>query len=108
LVDTVAANAAAEDVLKNFDPFWSDAERLDSEPAVARTKLSDAMEKSQEAEASLRDRANALASIDRALGQTSELHRTTVAQLKRQQIAAQRDELEAQAGGRQGDAKTNS
>lgn len=81
LADAAAANAAAEDVLKNFSPLWSEAERLDAELATARTEFNDAMEKSQQAEATLRDRADALATIDQTLGQTSETHLTTVGQL---------------------------
>lgn len=68
----------------NFGPLWSEAERLDSELAAARTELNDAMEKSREAEATLRDKVDALATIDQILGQTSELHRTTALQLNSQ------------------------
>lgn len=84
LADAVTANVAAEDVLKNFGPLWSEAERLDAELAATRTEFNDAMEKSQQAEATLRDKADALATINQTLGQTSELHRTTAAQLKSQ------------------------
>jgi exonuclease SbcC len=84
LADAVTANAAAEDVLKNFGPLWSEAERLDTELATARTEFNDAMEKSQQAETTLRHRADALATIDQTLGQTSELHLTTVGQLDSQ------------------------
>jgi exonuclease SbcC len=84
LVDAVTTNVAAEDLLKNFGPIWSEAERLDAELAAARTELNDAMQKSQQAEAMLRDKADVLATIDRTLGQTSELHRTTAAQLNSQ------------------------
>ncbi|HYL31524.1 MAG TPA: AAA family ATPase [Stellaceae bacterium] len=84
LADAATANVAAEDVLKNFGPLWSEAERLDTELAAARTELNDAIEKSQQAEATLRDKADALATIDQTLGQTSELHRTTAAQLMSQ------------------------
>lgn len=84
LADAATANAAAEDVLKNFGPLWSEAERLDTELATARTEFNDAMEKSQQAEVTLRDRADALATIDHTLGQTSELHLTTVGQLDNQ------------------------
>lgn len=84
LADAVTANVAAEDVLKNFGPLWSEAERLDTELATARIEFNDAMEKSQQAEATLRDKADALATIDQNLGQTSELHRRTVAQLNSQ------------------------
>lgn len=84
LADAVTANVAAEDVLKNFGPLWSEAERLDAELTTARTEFNDAMEKSQKAEATLRDKADALATIDQALGQTSESYRTTAAQLSNQ------------------------
>lgn len=84
LANAVTANVAAEDVLKNFGPLWSEAERLDTELATARIEFNDAMEKSQQAEATLRDKADALATIDQNLGQTSELHRGTVAQLNSQ------------------------
>ncbi|MUZ65283.1 AAA family ATPase [Agrobacterium vitis] len=84
LADAATANVAAEDVLKNFGPLWSEAERLDSELAAARTELNDAMEKSRQAEATLRDKVDALAAIDQILGQTSELHRTTASQLNSQ------------------------
>jgi len=84
LADAITANAAAEDVLKNFGPLWSEAERLDTELATARTEFNDAMEKSQQAETTLRHRADALATIDQTLGQTSELHLTTVGQLDSQ------------------------
>lgn len=84
LADAVTANVAAEDVLKNFGPLWSKAERLDTELATARIEFNDAIEKSQQAEATLRDKADALATIDQNLGQTSELHHRTVAQLNSQ------------------------
>lgn len=84
LADATIANVAAEGVLKNFGPLWSEAERLDAELAASRTEFNDAMEKSQQAEAALRDKADALATIDQTLGQTSELHRKTAAQLKSQ------------------------
>lgn len=84
LAVAATANVAAEDVLKNFGPLWSEAERLDTELAAARTEFNDAMEKSQQAEATLRDKADALATIDQTLDQTSESHRTTVAQLNSQ------------------------
>ncbi|ODT21759.1 MAG: exonuclease SbcC [Kaistia sp. SCN 65-12] len=84
LSDAATANVAAEDILKNFGTLWSEAERLDTELTAARTEFNDAMEKSQQAEATLRDQADALATIDQNLGQTSELHRTTAAQLKTQ------------------------
>ncbi|NEI63861.1 MULTISPECIES: AAA family ATPase [Rhizobium] len=84
LADAATANVAAEDVLKNFGPLWSEAEKLDTELVAARTEFNDAMEKSQQAEATLRDKADALATIDQTLGQTSELHRTAAAQLKSQ------------------------
>ena len=84
LADAIAANTKAEDVFTKFSPLWSDAERLDTELATARTESIDAMEKSQRAEATLRDQANALAAIDQTLGQTSELHRATAAQLSGQ------------------------
>lgn len=84
LADIVTAYVAAEDVLKNFGPLWSEAERLDAELATARIEFNDAMEKSQQAEATLRDKADALAKVDLTLNQTSELHRTTVARLDSQ------------------------
>ncbi|WP_429923199.1 AAA family ATPase [Agrobacterium vitis] len=84
LADAATANVAAEDVLKNFGPFWSEAERLDAELTTARTEFNDAVEKSQQAEATLRDKASALAVIDQALGQTSASYRTTAAQLSNQ------------------------
>lgn len=84
LAGAVTANVAAEDVLKSFGPIWSEAERLDAELATARIEFNDAMEKSQQAEATLRDKVNALATIDQTLGQTSELHHTTVVQLNSQ------------------------
>ncbi len=84
LADAVTANVAAEDVLKNFGPLWSEADRLDAELTTARTEFNDAVEKSQRAEATLRDKANALATIDQDLGQTSESYRTTAAQLSNQ------------------------
>jgi exonuclease SbcC len=84
LADATTANVAAEGILKKFGPIWSEAERLDTELATARIEFSDATEKSQQADATLRDQANALATIDQTLGQISELHRTTVAQLSDQ------------------------
>ncbi|WPP02698.1 AAA family ATPase [Methylocella tundrae] len=84
LADAATASVAAEDVLKKFGPLWSEAERLDTELAAARTEFNDAMEKSQQAEATLRDKADALATIDQTLGQTSESYRTTAEQLNRQ------------------------
>lgn len=81
LADAVTANLSAEDALKNFGPLWSEAERLDTELAAARTEVNDAMETSLRAEAALRDQADALATINQTLGQTAELHRTTAAQL---------------------------
>jgi exonuclease SbcC len=84
LAEAVTANVAAEDVLKNFGPLWSEAERLDTEVATAWTEFNDAIEKSQQAEATLRDNADALATIDQALGQTSESYRTNAAQLSNQ------------------------
>ncbi|WP_316206877.1 MULTISPECIES: AAA family ATPase [unclassified Bradyrhizobium] len=81
LAEVVTTNVAAEDVLKNFSPLWSEAERLDAELTTARTECNDAMEKSQQAEAALRDKADALAKIDQTLDRTSESHRATVAQL---------------------------
>jgi DNA repair protein SbcC/Rad50 len=84
LADATTANVAAEGVLKNFGPLWSEAERLDTELAAARTEFNDAMEKSQQVEATLRDKADALATIDQTLGQISELHRTTAAELESQ------------------------
>jgi len=84
LADAATASVAAEDVLKKFGPLWSEAERLDTELAAARTEFNDAMEKSQQAEATLRDKADALATIDQIFGQTSESYRTTAAQLNRQ------------------------
>ncbi|MHC2622219.1 exonuclease SbcC [Bradyrhizobium huanghuaihaiense] len=82
LADAVTANGAAEEVLKNFGPLWNEAERLDAELAAARTEFNDTLEKSQQAEATLREKADALATIDETLGQTSESYRTTAAQLK--------------------------
>jgi exonuclease SbcC len=82
LADAATANVAAEDVLKNFGPLWSEAERLDTELAAARIEFNDAMEKSQQVETTLRDKADALATIDQTLGQASELHRATAEQLK--------------------------
>jgi len=84
LSDATAANAAAEETLRKFGPLWSEAERLDAELATARVELNDATEKSQRAEAMLRDLADALTEIDQTLGQTSELHRTMSAQLSGQ------------------------
>ena len=84
LAAATAGNAAAEESLINFSPLWSEAERLDAELAAARIELNDATEKSQLAEATLRDQADALTEIDQTLGQTSELHRTTAAQLSDQ------------------------
>lgn len=84
LADAVAANVAAEDVLKNFGPLWSEAERLDTELAAARIEFNDAMEKWKQAETTLRDQADTLATIDQTLGQASELHRTIAAQLNSQ------------------------
>ncbi|WP_225172855.1 AAA family ATPase [Bradyrhizobium sp. BRP19] len=81
LADAITANAAAEQVLKNFGPLWSEAERLDTELAAARTEFIDTLEKSQQAEATLREKADALATIDETLGRTSESYRTTAAQL---------------------------
>ncbi|UGX92567.1 AAA family ATPase [Bradyrhizobium barranii subsp. barranii] len=87
LADAVTANGAAEEVLKNFGPLWNEAERLDAELAAARTEFNDTLEKSQQAEATLREKADALATIDETLGQTSESYRTTAAQLKADRIA---------------------
>ncbi|GEC15345.1 AAA family ATPase [Nitrobacter winogradskyi] len=84
LAGAATASVAAEDVLKKFGPLWSEAERLDTELEAARTEFNDAIEKSQQAEATLRDKADALATIDQTLGQTSESYRTTAAQLNRQ------------------------
>lgn len=84
LAAAAAANAAAEDSLINFNPLWSEAERLDAELATARIELNDATEKSQRAEATLCGRTDALTEIDQTLGQTSELHRTMAAQLSSQ------------------------
>ncbi len=84
LADATTANLAAEGIIKNFGPVWSEAERIDTELAAARTELDDAIEKSQQADATLRDKADTLATIDQTLGQTSELHLKTAAQLKSQ------------------------
>jgi len=84
LLGVITANAAAEDILKNFGPLWSEAERLDTELTTARIEFNDAAEKSQQEEATLRDQADALATIDQSLSQASELHRTTAAQLNGQ------------------------
>ncbi len=84
LTEATAANAAAEDTLRKFSPLWSEAERLDTELATARIELNDATEKSQRAKATLRDQEDALAAIDQALGQTTELHGAKTAQLSSQ------------------------
>ena len=84
LTDAVTANVSAEDVLKNFGPVWSEAERLDTELTTARVEVDDATGKSQQAEATLLDKTDVLATIDQTLGQTSDLHRTSAAQLNSQ------------------------
>lgn len=81
LATAVSENGVAEKALKDFLPVWSEAERLDTQLAAARTELADAIEKSQAAEESLRGKSEALATLDRTIAEKSELSRTTVAEL---------------------------
>ena len=84
LSDATTADEAAEDIFKRFGPLWSEAEKLDAELATARIEFSDATEKSQQAETTLRSNVEALAVLDEALGQATESLGTTAAELRNQ------------------------
>ncbi|WP_439573840.1 AAA family ATPase [Phreatobacter sp.] len=81
LKDAEAASEAAEERLRLFDPLWTEAERLDAELAAARNELNDAVDKSRKAEAALRDATDTLVTINRTLGESSQLYEIMAAQL---------------------------
>jgi exonuclease SbcC len=86
LADATTADQTAEEIFKGFGPLWSEAEKLDAELATARTEFNDATAKSQLAQTTLRSQGDALAALDRTLGQTAELRRTVAAQFENQAV----------------------